>query len=134
MSFVIKEEVQSCVSFARDSPQHSSLALLVGTKVRYIYSYEDLYELSSYVHRFVGGGQAAFGPFLNSGAKESCHSSHERVRNPYFDVLLLPLCCSRALDAALPLVEEVSHHPAGNLQLGCLLKNQPPHPLSWCSL
>ena len=24
-------------------------------------------ELSSYVHRFVGGGQAAFGPFLNSG-------------------------------------------------------------------
>ena len=34
-------------------------------------------------------------------------------RNPHPDVLLLPVCCPGALDAALPLVEEVPHHPPG---------------------
>ena len=36
------------------------------------------YEISSYVHRFVGGGQAAFGPFLNSGSERQLRfiSSH----------------------------------------------------------
>ena len=41
LSSAIKEEVQPCVSFARDPPQHSSMALLVGTKVRH-FLYEDL--------------------------------------------------------------------------------------------
>ena len=34
------------------------------------------FEISSHVHRFVGGGQAAFGPFLNSGGKENFHRSY----------------------------------------------------------
>ena len=36
------------------------------------------YEVSSHVHRFVGGSQAAFGPFLNSGSERQLRfiSSH----------------------------------------------------------
>ena len=37
------------------------------------------------------------------------------IRNPHADVLLLPLRGNRPLDAAVPLVEEISHHPSGHI-------------------
>ena len=37
------------------------------------------------------------------------------IRNPHADVLLLPLRGNWPLDAAVPLVEEISHHPSGRI-------------------
>ena len=59
-----------------------------------IYSFWRSNELSSYVHRFVGGGQAAFGPFLNSGEKENCHSSHGRVSSGIHTLMYFYYLCA----------------------------------------
>ena len=56
------------------------------------------------------------------------------VRNPHSDVLLLPLRCTRSLDAALPLVEEVPHHPPGHLTSSYCSQKLIHETFSWSSL
>ena len=98
--------------------------------------------LSWWGPRFVGGGQAGFGPFLNSGLSIVEHShtlfcqftkifiksrnifiyyvpklffnNHILSRCSHRDVFLLHVCGLRAWSSEISLVEEIHHnHPAG---------------------
>ena len=71
--------------------------------------------LSWWGPRFVGGGQAGFGPFLNSGQKyflkiKMKFTKYLFPRCSHRDVLLLPVCGLRPWSSEISLVEEIHHN------------------------